>query len=447
MSMPKLLIKEKELTPREIVTELDRYVVGQDDAKRSVSIALRNRWRRKHVEKDLQEEIYPHNILMVGPTGVGKTEIPRRLSKLVKAPFIKVEATKFTEIGYVGRDVDSIIRDLVDISVSRMRKVMHEDIEEKASALAEARIINCLVGENSSEETKAKFYEKFKQGILDDKEIEIQVADNPAKNHGFPMFDIPGASGGQMGVVNVGDMLAKALGGNKTKLVKMTVREAHSIVLKEESDKLLDEEKLVRLSIKSAEEDGIVFIDEIDKICSKNEGRGEVSREGVQRDLLPLLEGSTVVTKYGPVKTDHILFITAGAFHLSKPSDLLPELQGRLPIRVELNPLREEDLERILKEPKHSLLKQYIALFKVEDIDIRFEDDGIKAIARIAEEINRQVENIGARRLHTILEKLLEGLNFTASETPGIEIIIDKSYVEKNLSSITKSIDLNKFIL
>ena len=434
-----------ELTPKGIVQELDKYVVGQQDAKRSVAIALRNRWRRKHVPQDMQEEIYPHNILMVGPTGVGKTEIARRLAKLVNAPFIKVEATKFTEVGYVGRDVDSIIRDLVEYGIKMMREKMRKEVVEKATTAAEARVIVALVGEKSSDETKKKFYEKFKRGTLDDHEVEINIQEAPAG--GVPMFDIPGMPGGQMGLLNIGEMLGKSMGGPKMKLAKLKVKDAYEAVLKEESDKLLDEERMIKEAIHLVENDGIVFLDEIDKIASRSETRGDVSREGVQRDLLPLLEGSTVSTKYGIVKTDHILFIASGAFHLAKPSDLLPELQGRLPIRVELNALTEEDLVKILKEPKHSLIKQYRALFEVEKVTLDFVDSGIKEIARIATNINKEVENIGARRLHTILEKLLEGINFTASDTPDATIKIDKKYVETHLADITKKQDLSKFIL
>lgn len=434
------------LTPKQIVQELDKYVVGQKDAKVAVAIAFRNRYRRKMVEDvELRDEIYPHNILMVGPTGVGKTEIARRLAKLVKAPFLKVEATKFTEVGYVGRDVDSIIRDLVETGVAQMRDKMRKEVEKKAVHAAEERIINALVGESSSDETKAKFYDKFKRGQLDDKEIEITINDTPSQS-GMPMFDIPG---GQMGVMNIGEMLGKAMGGAKTKTAKMLVKEAYKVVLKEESDKLIDEDKMISNAINSVENDGIVFIDEIDKITSRSDEikGGSVSREGVQRDLLPLLEGSTVTTKYGTVKTDHILFIGSGAFHLAKPSDMLPELQGRLPIRVELAPLSEEDLVRILQEPKHSLIKQYSALLAVEKVTLEFTDSGIKEIARIAFEINREIENIGARRLHTILEKLLEDINFSASETPNTTIKIDKKFVQTKLAAITKKNDLSKFIL
>jgi ATP-dependent HslUV protease ATP-binding subunit HslU len=436
-----------ELTPKEIVAELDRYVIGQQEAKRAVAIALRNRWRRKHVAPEIRDEIYPHNILMVGPTGVGKTEISRRLAKLVKAPFIKVEATKFTEVGYVGRDVDSIIRDLLDIAINMVRKQMRETVVGKAAKAAEERILAALVGENASEETKSKFLEKLKKGSLDDKEIEISILDSGANNPSMPTFDIPGMPGGQMGVVNLGEMLGKAFGGSKNKQAKLNVKDAYQIVLKEESDKLVDDEKLVRQAIHLVENDGIVFLDEIDKICSRAEMKGDVSREGVQRDLLPLLEGSIINTKYGPVKTDHILFISSGAFHIAKPSDLLPELQGRLPIRVELKALTEEDLIRILKEPEHSLLKQYTALFAVEQVKLVFDDEGIKEITRIAADVNKEVENIGARRLHTIMEKLLESINFTASETPNTTIKINKAYVDTNLAEITKRHDLSKFIL
>ncbi|MFI4984178.1 MAG: ATP-dependent protease ATPase subunit HslU [Rickettsiales bacterium] len=434
------------LTPKEIVQELDKYVVGQKDAKVAVAIAFRNRYRRKLVaDEELREEIYPHNILMVGPTGVGKTEIAKRLAKLIKAPFLKVEATKFTEVGYVGRDVDSIIRDLAEIGVSQMRERMRQEVESKATQAAAARIIDALVGENSSPETKAKFYEKFKRGQLDDKEIEITVSEAP-NQPSMPMFDIPG---GQMGVMNIGEMLGKVMGGAKTKSAKMSVKDAFKVVLKEESDKLIDEEKMILEAINSIENDGIVFIDEIDKITARSDEAkgGSVSREGVQRDLLPLLEGSTVATKHGAIRTDHILFIGSGAFHLAKPSDMLPELQGRLPIRVELSALSEEDLVKILKEPKHSLIKQYAALLAVEKVALDFVDSGIKEIARIAFEINREVENIGARRLHTILEKLLEEINFTASDKPNTTIKIDKKFVQTKLADITKKTDLAKFIL
>jgi len=430
-----------ELTPKQIVTELDRFVVGQQDAKKAVSIALRNRWRRKHVPDEIRDEIAPHNILMVGPTGVGKTEIARRLAKLVKAPFIKIEATKFTEVGYVGRDVDSIIRDLTEISFKMLRDEMRKDVEDRAIHEAETRIINALVGEDAGEETKNKFLVKLRGKQLDDKEIDISIADNPVA--AMPSFDIPG---GQMGVMNLGDLFGKAL-GSKYKNVRMKVSNAYQQVLKEEGDKLLDDDSIACEAIKKVEQDGIVFLDEIDKISSHGQGRGEVSREGVQRDLLPLIEGTVVTTKYGQVKTDHILFIASGAFHLTKPSDLLPELQGRLPVRVELNPLTEADMVSILTSPQHSLTKQYSALFAVEKVHLKFTQDAIAKIASIATEVNKEVENIGARRLHTILEKLLEELNFTASDLEETEVTIDEKYVSLHLDKLTKTHDLSKFIL
>ena len=431
-----------ELTPKQIVAELDRFVVGQQNAKQAVSIALRNRWRRKQVAEDLREEIVPHNILMVGPTGVGKTEIARRLAKLVKAPFVKVEATKFTEVGYVGRDVDSIIRDLVEISCKMLRIEMRKEVEEKAVHAAETRIVNALVGESSSDETKNKFLEKLRTKQIEDKEIEISIADNPSVN--MPSFDVPG---GQMSMLNLGDLFGKAL-GSKHKNVRMKVRAAYNQVLKEESDKLLDDEFIAQEAISRAENDGIVFLDEVDKICSQGQGQAEVSREGVQRDLLPLLEGTVVTTKYGQIKTDHILFIASGAFHLAKPSDLLPELQGRLPVRVELSPLTEADMIKILTAPEHSLTKQYVALFAVENVEVQFTKNGIAQIAAISAEINREVEDIGARRLHTILEKLFEELNFTASDIENkTSVTIDDKYVIAKLESLIKVNDLSKFIL
>ena len=433
------------LTPKEIVEHLDKHVIGQEYAKKVVAIALRNRWRRKQVSDDIKDEIYPHNILMIGPTGVGKTEIARRLAKMTNSPFIKVEATKFTEVGYVGRDVESVVRDLLDIAINLVRESMRKHVEQEANFAAEARVIEALVGDDANDETKKKFYEKFKKGELDDKQIEISLQEGQPKGGSFPMFDMPGA---QMGVLNVTDIIGKAMGGSKSKPYKMTVQEGFERALKEECDKLLDEDKITQEALRAVEEDGIIFLDEIDKIAARSQVRGEVNREGVQRDLLPLIEGTTVNTKYGPVKTDHILFIGSGAFHLAKPSDLLPELQGRLPIRVELSPLTEEDLIRILKEPKHSLLKQYEALFKVEDVEVEFADSGIKKLASIATMINTNIENTGARRLHTILAKLLESLNFTASETPGAKVKVDKKYVENNLSEIDKKKqDLEKFIL
>ena len=437
------------LSPREIVNELDRYIIGQNQAKRAVAIALRNRWRRKQVAENLRDEIVPKNILMVGPTGVGKTEIARRLAKLSNAPFIKVEATKFTEVGYVGRDVDSIIRDLMETAVTDIREKCRNEVTEKAEEQAEERILDALVGDNSSPETREKFRKKLRDKKLDDKEIEIMVADNAPP--GVPSFDIPGMPGSQMGVINIGDMIGKAMGmGDKTKTRKMTVGEAREIIMAEEGDKLIDEDKIVKEALRAVQNDGIVFLDEIDKITTRNDGRGsggEVSREGVQRDLLPLIEGTYVSTKYGTVKTDHILFIASGAFHMSKPSDLLPELQGRLPIRVELQALTKEDMVRILKEPEASLLKQYAALLATENVTVEYKEDGIEAIAELATEVNREVENIGARRLHTIVEKLFEEISFNASEVPGTGVVIDKDYVHKRLGDLAKQTDLSRFIL
>jgi ATP-dependent HslUV protease ATP-binding subunit HslU len=442
-----IILTDFSLTPKETVACLDEHIIGQDNAKRSTAIALRNRWRRKQVDGDIKNEIYPHNILMVGPTGVGKTEIARRLAKLIKAPFIKVEATKFTEIGFVGRDVESIIRDLLDLAISMVRNNLRENVVDQAKAAADDRVLVALIGESASFETRAKFEIMLEKGELDEKEVEIAVIDNQGSS--MPLFDVPGMHGGQMGILNLGEMFGKALGGPKMKTVKIKVSDARKITLREESDNLIDDEYVIQTAINRVENDGIVFIDEIDKICSRGDsgGRGEVSREGVQRDLLPLIEGTTVSTKYGSVKTDHILFITSGAFHVAKPSDLLPELQGRLPIRVELQALSEGDLFRILKEPKHSLLKQYIELFKVESVHLSFTDEGIQEIARLAFEINREVENIGARRLRTILEKLLERLNFSASETPGAKVVVDKEYVATHLHDLSKNINLNNFIL
>lgn len=438
------------LTPKQIVFELNKYVIGQDKAKKAVAIALRNRWRRQQVKSDIRDEIYPHNILMIGPTGVGKTEIARRLAKMLSAPFIKVEATKFTEVGYVGRDVDSIIRDLTDIACNMLKEQSRKEVRNAADLAAKDRIVDVLVGDSASNETKSKFIDKLNEGILDDKEININVLDNNPSAQSS-MFDIPGVPGGQMGMFNISDMLNKALGSSKTKNVNLKIKDAYKIILKEETDKLLDDEKIISQAITLVENNGIVFLDEIDKICTRsNEGsRTEVSREGVQRDLLPLIEGCTVTTKYGMVKTDHILFIASGAFHLAKPSDLLPELQGRLPIRVELESLSEKDLIDILSIPKHSLLKQYIALLKIEKVALNFTQDGIETVARISAEANRRVENIGARRLHTILGKILEDVNFSADELSGTEVLIDKKFVESNLAelSTTLSQDLSKFIL
>jgi ATP-dependent HslUV protease ATP-binding subunit HslU len=433
------------LTPREIITELDRYIVGQKDAKRAVAIALRNRWRRQQVNEDLRDEIVPKNILMIGPTGVGKTEIARRLARLAKAPFVKVEATKFTEVGYVGRDVDSIIRDLVDIAIHDVRESHHKEVRVKAEANAEERVLNALVGETASEETKRKFREKLRAGELAEKEIEIEV--NDTGGAGFPSFDIPGMPGGQMGVINLNDILGKAVGG-RTKTRRMSVAESYNILINEESDKLLDQEKVTQEALKAVENNGIVFLDEIDKVASRSEYRGaEVSREGVQRDLLPLIEGTNVSTKHGTVKTDHILFIASGAFHMAKPSDLLPELQGRLPIRVELSALTEEDMVLILMEPETSLIKQYSALLSTEGVTLEFTDDGVRELAAMATRINKEVENIGARRLHTIMEKLVEEISFDAPDKSGTHLKIDAAYVNKQLGALAKNTDLSKFIL
>lgn len=432
-------------SPREIVSELDRYIIGQNEAKKAVAIALRNRWRRMQVSERLREEIVPKNILMVGPTGVGKTEISRRLAKLAKAPFIKVEATKFTEIGYVGRDVESIIRDLVDISINTTRLRMRKEVSERAALAAEERILEALVGVSASDETKQKFRKMLREGSLAEREIEISVID--ASGNTMPTMEIPGMPGAQMGMISLGDIFGKSL-GEKYKTRKMTVSDAEKLVLQEESDKLLDNEKIIAQAIKAVENDGIVFIDEIDKISGHDERRGgDVSREGVQRDLLPLIEGTTVSTKHGMVKTDHILFICSGAFHLSKPSDLLPELQGRLPIRVELAALTHDDFVRILTEPEANLIEQYQALLATENFTLEFEPAAIDKIADIAVQINENVENIGARRLHTVLEILLEDISFNASDQSGGKAVITAAMVEERLAKYTVSGDLSKFIL
>jgi ATP-dependent HslUV protease ATP-binding subunit HslU len=431
-------------TPREIVSELDRYIIGQKDAKRAVAIALRNRWRRLQLNPKLREEILPKNILMIGPTGCGKTEIARRLARLADAPFIKVEATKFTEVGYVGRDVEQIIRDLLEIALIQIKAQYREKVKENARIHGQERILNALVGEKASEETRDKFRRMLQEGVLEEKEIEIQVQENPQS---LPALDIPGMPGAQMGMINLGDLLGKTF-GSRTKERRLKVSEARVLLETEESDKLLDPEAVIKEAIQSVEEKGIVFVDEIDKICARSErSGGDVSREGVQRDLLPLLEGTTVSTKHGMVKTDHILFVTSGAFHLAKPSDLLPELQGRLPIRVELHSLSQEDFVRVLLEPEASLICQYKALLKTEEVELDFTSDGVEEIALLASEINSSVENIGARRLHTVLERLLEEISFTASEKPGETFKIDSTYVRQKVGDLAKNTDLSRFIL
>ena len=434
-----------EFSPREIVSELDRYIVGQGEAKRAVAIALRNRWRRMQLDGAMREEVMPKNILMIGPTGVGKTEISRRLARLADAPFVKVEATKFTEVGYVGRDVEQIVRDLVEIALTMMREKRREAVQAKAELAAEERVLDALVGDTASQSTRDTFRKKLRDGELADKEIELDLND---AGGGLPTFEVPGVPGAQMGMINLNDMLGKALGGERTKHRRLTVAESYDILIAEESDKLLDEESLVRDAMRAVEENGIVFLDEIDKVTTRSERLGgEVSREGVQRDLLPLLEGTTVSTKYGAVKTDHVLFIASGAFHLAKPSDMLPELQGRLPIRVELSALDVDDFKRILLEPETSLIKQYIALMETEGITLEFTDDAIDEIAAVAAEVNQNVENIGARRLHTILERVLDEISFTATDRPGETVVIDAAYVGDNIGDLAKNADLSKFIL
>jgi ATP-dependent HslUV protease ATP-binding subunit HslU len=433
------------LTPREIVHELDRHIVGQNDAKRAVAIALRNRWRRQQLEPALREEVMPKNILMIGPTGVGKTEIARRLAKLAQAPFIKVEATKFTEVGYVGRDVEQIVRDLLEIAISMTKDKMKRQVQAKAEEAAEGRVLDALVGEGSSADTRAKFRKMLRSGELDDKEIELKLKETGSG--ALPTFEIPGMPGASMGMINLNEVLGSAFGG-RTKARRTSVREAYAPLIAEESEKLLDQEKVLGEAVQMTEQHGIVFIDEIDKICARSERVGaDVSREGVQRDLLPLIEGTTVSTKHGPVKTDHILFIASGAFHIAKPSDLLPELQGRLPIRVELSALTRDDLKRILTEPEASLITQYKALLGTEELALTFTDDAIDAIADLATEINGSVENIGARRLQTVMEKLLEEVSFTASEKSGSAFEVDAKYVNERVAPLAKNTDLSKFIL
>ena len=432
-------------SPREIVSELDRFIVGQNDAKRAVAIALRNRWRRQQLPEELREEVLPKNILMIGPTGVGKTEIARRLARLAQAPFLKVEATKFTEVGYVGRDVEQIVRDLVEIAIHMVRARKRKEVMAKAELAAEERVLDALVGEKASTETRQKFRKMLREGALDDKEIEIEVVD---AGGGLPTFEIPGMPGAQMGMVNLGDIFGKALGGGRTTPRRTTVAESHGLLIEEEADKMLDEDAVIREAIDTVEQDGIVFLDEIDKICARSDRYGaDVSREGVQRDLLPLIEGTTVATKHGAVKTDHVLFIASGAFHLAKPSDLLPELQGRLPIRVELKALTEDDFRRILTEPEASLIRQYIALLGTEQVTLEFSEEAIAEIAKIAAEVNHSVENIGARRLHTVMERLLDEISFSATDRAGETVQIDAAYVRDKVEDLAKDTDLSKFIL
>ncbi len=431
------------LTPREIVSELDRFIVGQRDAKRAVAIALRNRWRRQQLDERLKEEVQPKNILMIGPTGCGKTEISRRLARLAQAPFLKVEATKFTEVGYVGRDVESIVRDLVEVAIKMTRDRLRKEVQAQAEVAAEERVIAALVGENAGRDTREKFRRMLRDGALADREIELEVQ---AGSEGMPAFEIPGMPGAQMGMVNLGDIFGKALGG-RTKRRRMTVAESYDVLIAEESDKLLDQETVIKQAIQSTESNGIVFLDEIDKITAREGRAGDVSREGVQRDLLPLIEGTQVTTKHGVVKTDHILFIASGAFHLAKPADLLPELQGRLPIRVELSGLDQGDLKRILVEPEASLIEQYKALLATEGVDLAITEDAVEELARLAHEVNNRVENIGARRLQTVMERVVDEISFTASDRNGDEVTIDAAYVRDRVADLVDAGDLSKFIL
>ena len=435
---------KNSLSPREIVSELDRFVVGQNKAKRAVAIALRNRWRRQALTGEMKDEVLPKNILMIGPTGVGKTEISRRLSKLAEAPFVKVEATRFTEVGYVGRDVEQIVRDLLEIAIAMEKVKKRKEVHAQAQKLAEERVLDALVGNKASVATRESFRKRLRDGDLDDNEIEIAITDTGSQ---MPSFEIPGMPGANVGMINISDMLGKSM-GNKPKKRRMSVKESHEILINEESDKLIEQDKIIKSAKNSTENNGIVFLDEIDKISARTDRvGGDVSREGVQRDLLPLIEGTTVSTKYGPIKTDHILFIASGAFQLAKPSDLLPELQGRLPIRVELDALNSEEFKRILKEPDNSLIKQYKALLKTENVDLEFTEDGIDTIANIANEVNSTVENIGARRLHTIIERVLDEISFTATDRAGEKITVDSKYIQENIGELVKDTDLSKFIL
>jgi ATP-dependent HslUV protease ATP-binding subunit HslU len=437
--------KVSALSPREIVSELDIYVIGQKEAKKAVAVALRNRWRRQALSDEMRDEVLPKNILMIGPTGVGKTEISRRLSKLAEAPFIKVEATKFTEVGYVGRDVEQIVRDLIEIAIAMEKEKKRKEVKVKAELKAEEKVLDALVGNKASVATRESFRKRLRNGDLDSNEIEIEVQEN---NSSLQSFEIPGMPGGNVGMVNLGDILGKSMGNKKGKKKKMTVKESHNILIAQESDKMIEEDKIIKEAKKTTEENGIVFLDEIDKVSARSDRvGGDVSREGVQRDLLPLIEGTTVSTKHGPIKTDHILFIASGAFQLAKPSDLLPELQGRLPIRVELNALNEDDFKRILKEPDNSLIKQYIELLKTENVNLIFTDDGIDKLAKISAEVNSSVENIGARRLHTIIEKVLDDISFNATDRAGETVTIDEKYVNDNLGNLVRDTDLSKFIL